>query len=304
MISIALTTFNGEKYIQEQLESILHQTYSDFELIIIDDCSNDNTFSLLKKYTNSDDRISLSQNKVNLGFKKNFEKAISLCKGDYIALSDQDDIWSCDHLQYLFDNIGDKSLVCSNANLINNDGVSLNISMREILRIEFTPTDDLRIFKHLLYENFAQGATMLFKKDLLETAFPIPDTIIFHDHWLALIAAANEGIRLLDKSTLNYRQHELNVTENRKWSFLRSFHKDKSNKYYLCFELYKRMQANLKSGYREEIEAAIKHHEELRKNKCHVFAAIHVVKNYHDIYWVKSKRLLIPRFLKVLFGMI
>jgi len=304
MISIAMTTFNGEKYIQEQLESILRQTYSDFELIIIDDCSYDKTYSLLKKYINSDDRISLYQNKVNLGFKKNFEKAINLCKGEYIALSDQDDIWSCDHLQYLFDNIGDKSLVCSNADLINNDGLSLNISMREILRIEFTPNDDLRIFKHLLYENFAQGATMLFKKKILDEAFPIPETIMFHDHWLALIAAANEGVRLLDKSTIRYRQHELNITENRKWSFLRSFRRDKSNKYHLCNELFNRVQLKFKSGYREEVEAAIKHHQELSKNKYHVFAAIHVAKNYHDIYWVKSKRLLIPRFLKVLFGMI
>ena len=93
LISIAMTSYNGEKYIREQLDSILTQTYGNFELIICDDRSKDSTVEIIKDYCIKDSRIKLYVNEKNLGFKKNFEKAISLCKGEYIALSDQDDIY-------------------------------------------------------------------------------------------------------------------------------------------------------------------------------------------------------------------
>ena len=101
MISIALASYNGSKYIREQLDSILEQTYQDFELIICDDCSTDNTWQILQEYAQKDSRIKVFENERNLGFKKNFEKAISLCNGKYIALSDQDDIWIDNHLEVL-----------------------------------------------------------------------------------------------------------------------------------------------------------------------------------------------------------
>ena len=92
MISIAMATYNGELFIREQLDSILTQTLSDWELIVCDDGSTDNTLSILQEYANNDSRIKIYQNETNLGFKRNFEKAIGLCSGEYIALCDQDDI--------------------------------------------------------------------------------------------------------------------------------------------------------------------------------------------------------------------
>ena len=94
MISIVMATYNGETYIREQINSILNQTISDFELIICDDCSKDSTVEIIKRYKDKDKRITLVENEKNLGFKKNFEKAISYCKGDFIAFCDQDDIWT------------------------------------------------------------------------------------------------------------------------------------------------------------------------------------------------------------------
>ena len=93
MISIAMATYNGEKFLRYMLDSILSQTYQDIELIICDDNSSDSTCLILKEYEKNNSRIKLYFNESNLGFIKNFEKAISLCSGDYIALSDQDDIW-------------------------------------------------------------------------------------------------------------------------------------------------------------------------------------------------------------------
>lgn len=124
MISIAMATYNGEKYLREQLDSILAQTIQDFELIVCDDCSTDSTVQILNEYVEKDSRIKVFVNAKNLGFRKNFEKAIGLCKGEYIALSDQDDIWMTEHLELLVDNIQNKDLIAGNSELIDSLGRS------------------------------------------------------------------------------------------------------------------------------------------------------------------------------------
>ena len=98
-----MATYNGGKYLREQLDSILTQTITDWELVVCDDCSKDSTVEILTSYQEQDDRIKIFVNEKNLGFKKNFEKAIGLCSGDYIALADQDDIWHENHLLIIID---------------------------------------------------------------------------------------------------------------------------------------------------------------------------------------------------------
>src|ERR1700744_3577317 len=93
LISVALCTYNGEKYIKEQLDSIINQTYTCIEVIIVDDGSTDSTYDIISDYALRDNRIKCFKNETNLGFNKNFEKAVSLTSGEYIAISDQDDIW-------------------------------------------------------------------------------------------------------------------------------------------------------------------------------------------------------------------
>ena len=102
MNSVAMCTYNGEKYIKEQLESIIHQTLPPDEIIICDDGSNDHTISAIKETM----RVwrgswMLVQNEKNLGYKKNFQKAISLCQGDIIYLSDQDDVWDLHKMELM-----------------------------------------------------------------------------------------------------------------------------------------------------------------------------------------------------------
>ena len=126
MISIAMATYNGEKFIREQLDSILAQTITDWELIVCDDVSIDATITILEEYAKKDGRIQIHKNKVNLGFKRNFEKAISLCSGDYIALYDQDDIWYPNHLEILYNQIGDHSLSIGNSDIVNVNNQYLN----------------------------------------------------------------------------------------------------------------------------------------------------------------------------------
>ena len=122
LVSIAMCTYNGEKYIEEQIESILNQSYKNLEIIICDDNSTDNTTKLIESYIKVDSRIKIFRNKQNLGFIKNFEKAISLCNGEYIALSDQDDIWKLNKIELYLKKIKDNILIYSDLDMIDENG--------------------------------------------------------------------------------------------------------------------------------------------------------------------------------------
>jgi hypothetical protein len=154
------------------------------------------------------------RNKEHFGYIKNFEKALYICRGEYIALSDQDDIWEHNHLELLYKNIGENSLICSNALLVDMYNESLNITMKDVIHIKNVPCDSRLIFQRLLYMNFVQGASILIDRKLLDKAFPFPDEIP-HDYWLAIVAASESKLVYGDFISLRYRQHTNNITENK-----------------------------------------------------------------------------------------
>lgn len=215
-ISIAMATYNGERYLREQIESILRQTLSDFELVISDDASSDGTWYLLQDYASKDKRIRIYRNDINVGFKENFVKAIGLCKGDYIALSDQDDIWEPYHLQVLADNIGDKMIACGDALMVNADNSSMNMLLSHQEALDFVPDNDLeRAYSVFYFRSPYQGAGMLIKKDFFQIAFPIPDKIAYHDAWFSHLSCFYGGLRFIDIPISRYRRHDGNVTGNK-----------------------------------------------------------------------------------------
>lgn len=220
LISIAMTSYNGEKYIREQLDSILTQTYGNFELIICDDRSKDSTVEIIKDYCIKDSRIKLYVNEKNLGFKKNFEKAISLCKGEYIALSDQDDIWLPEHLEKLLNLIQGHLIACGNAELIdeNNNSKGINLNETEGLH-KFEDSDNL-LYKLFCTRNPFQGASMLMHRSFFEKALPIPENIPFHDTWFAFCSCFSDRIRYTFDIITRYRQHTTQVTQHNKRSTL------------------------------------------------------------------------------------
>lgn len=223
MISIAMATYNGEKYLGDQIDSILNQTIQDFELIVCDDCSTDNTWNILLDYQLHDKRIKCYRNEKNLGFKKNFEKAIGLCTGDYIALSDQDDVWLPDHLELLIDNIGNNDLIAGNCELIDSTGLSLgkfHISKKELKNTSNIQCDYLVTLCH---RNLFQGSNILFKRQLLEYILPIPYESKYHDYWMAFMATIHNGAIILPKTTLKYRRHVNSVTYDKSTSAINIF---------------------------------------------------------------------------------
>lgn len=224
MISIAMATFNGAQYLSEQLDSILSQTFSDFELVICDDVSTDDTITILQSYAAKDRRIKLFRNDYNLGFKKNFEMAISLCSGEYIAFCDQDDIWFPEHLEVLKKNIGENDLISADSILFYGDEKSKFAKNS----IKLSDTNGFFRFpenqKELLYRFLANtmctpGHNMLIRREFLIKYLPIPDVVKYHDAWIATVAVIKGKYAYCSQPLTYYRQHEKQVTQHSLYSY-------------------------------------------------------------------------------------
>lgn len=211
-----MATYNGAKYLEEQIDSILRQTLPASEIVVCDDCSTDRTIDILNEYSKKDGRFRVFVNEKNIGFKRNFEKAVSLCQGDYIALSDQDDIWMSNHLELLMNAIDDKILSCGNAQLIDENGANIGITFWEQESFDSIPTTDMeKALSITLYRSPYQGAAMMIKKELLEYALPIPQSATFHDSWFAHMACFCGGIECVNEPILKYRRTDNSVTGKR-----------------------------------------------------------------------------------------
>lgn len=215
MISIALATYNGEEFLREQLDSVLNQTFQDFEIIVCDDCSTDHTLDILEEYKQLDARIRVYQNDCNLGFIKNFEKAIRYCNGEYIALCDQDDRWVPEHLSILLNIIGDKHIACGNARFIDRYGNDLHSTIidRDYLVMPLKSGTDL-LYRLFFYRNSFQGASMLINRKFLEVALPIPEVAKYHDVWFSILSCMYGGIAFTSEIVNEYRQHGNNYSNS------------------------------------------------------------------------------------------
>ena len=282
-----MATYNGEKYLHEQLDSILNQTYSDFELIICDDCSKDSTVKILEEYSLKDKRVHYFVNEENLGFKKNFEKAVSLCSGEYVAFSDQDDIWLPEKLEESMNNIGDKDLLCSNSLLIDENGDSLEITYKDCAGLnKYFPDDYEFRFKHILTWNFVQGASILAKKDFLIKNLPIPENLVYHDYYFGVIAQMNNSLVFYDKVLAKYRQHTTQQTINKKASFnpFKRYHRKDYDDVNNAHNILKRKDFPVQ--FKSYVEDFIKYNEHMDTNKD-FFTFSFYAKNY--IYFTLDK---------------
>ncbi|MBQ9141642.1 MAG: glycosyltransferase [Lachnospiraceae bacterium] len=207
--SVAIAAYNGEEVIRQQIDSILTQTLPIDEIIICDDNSTDTTWEILQTLAKEYPIIHIFRNEHNLGFIKNFERALSLCTGEYILLSDQDDIWPNDHVQALYNALGEKSLAYGNAECIRKDG---SMTGETLIEPSFQLSGDIsKDFRRYLYV-YAQGATMLIRKELLTKANPFPPNIS-HDIWLGFTAyVAGKGLAYTNRTVLYYRRWGQNVS--------------------------------------------------------------------------------------------
>ena len=216
-ISVAVCTYNGEKYISGQIRSILKQTMEVDEIIICDDNSTDKTKEILTEFAAENLYIKLVFNKENLGFVKNFEKAISQCSGDIIFLSDQDDIWVENKIEIMmrtFDENPKYSYIFSDANVVDETGKNLGYSLWESVNFNKKKQKKFQTGKQkeiLIYGNYITGATLAFRSEIKK--FIIPFSInFFHDHWIGLLISFIDSSGLfLNEKLINYRIHSNQV---------------------------------------------------------------------------------------------
>lgn len=208
LVSVAMCTYNGARFLKEQLDSLLGQSYKNIEIVVTDDGSTDDSVSLIKTYAAAHDNIRLFENDINLGFVKNFEKAISLCRGDYIALADQDDIWECGKIEHFVEAIGEHEMIYSDATLIDADSKPIN-------RLLIGPDRQLvsgHCFMAFIFDNCVSGNTLMFRKELVSKILPIPEGVKFHDQWIAFVASACGTITAIDEPQTRYRRYSDQVT--------------------------------------------------------------------------------------------
>lgn len=212
--SVALACYNGEKYILEQLESILNQTIPPDEIVISDDNSTDDTFKIITEISkNSKIKFQILKNINNHGVIGNFTNAIIHCSNEIIFTSDQDDIWNYKKAEIIlnaFNSSDNILLVFSNGELVDENLNYLKTSIWDSVGINKYASKRGNWFNRCLNNYFVTGATMAFKKQLFLEALPIPSGWL-HDGWLACIAAAKDGIYSCDEKLILYRQHSQNV---------------------------------------------------------------------------------------------
>lgn len=287
LISIALCTYNGAKYLNEQLTSIVNQTYPNIEIVIVDDGSVDDTIAIIQTFKKSYDNIKLYQNIQNLGFNKNFEKAINLTTGDYIAISDQDDIWELNKLELLLDHIGDNWLIFSNSIFVDGQHNPLNKTLLK-------PTFELgkRDFRSLLFYNFVTGHTVLFKRSFISYVLPIPNSG-YYDWWMGFIALYHQKIAYLNKNLTQHRIHS-NSVMNKKESD--NFGNQKKARFLEVTKNLKLLSSyiNLNAADKQLITRLLNSY--IKKRKYDPFLIIELIENYPYFFPDLKKRSLISRF--------
>lgn len=223
LVSIALCIYNGEKFMREQLESLVNQTYKNIEIVAVDDQSKDSSLEILKEYADRYPFFKYYENEENLGYVKNFEKAIKLCQGELIALSDQDDIWDLDKIRLQVEAIGDSLLVYHDSLLIDEKGKPTGKKMSDIVNLYHGDNP-----KTFLFFNCISGHSCLIKKELLQWALPF-DKNFFHDQWLAYVAANVGSIAVINQCLVQYRQHSTSSTDimNKRKKINKKYHENR-----------------------------------------------------------------------------
>jgi glycosyltransferase involved in cell wall biosynthesis len=206
-VSVAMATYNGEKYLKQQIDSILFQLSSEDELIISDDHSSDQTLVIIEKYMKEDPRVKLFMNEES-GVTSNFENAIKRTKNDIIFLSDQDDVWKPEKVETV------KSYYEKNP------GVQMIMSDITVVDNELKPTIDSfyefrgsrsGVIKNIIKNSYI-GCAMSFRKELKPRILPIPRNVPMHDMWIGLVADMNKAALLIPEKLIYYRRHDATVT--------------------------------------------------------------------------------------------
>lgn len=232
-ISVALAVYNGAKYLPELLASLEAQTYKPKELLVVDDCSADNSLAAIEAFPLSFDK-KIFKNRENKGPVYSFKKAGELCSGEYVLFCDQDDIWMPDKIESSFKKMNElkknvPAVVFTDLSVINEKGKLVQPSFWKQMDIQ----PEKFSFKDILFDNIITGCTAMINQKMTEELAVMPEDVMMHDHWIALIAYSFGTYTFIDKPTVKYRAHQANVTEKIKASVIDNFVNDYKKEDYL-----------------------------------------------------------------------
>lgn len=222
-ILILLSTYNGERYLKEQLNSLFLQSYQDFKLIVRDDGSTDRTKEILNSYN-----VELLDSSVNLGVKKSFETLLNYAyenfEAKYFMFCDQDDVWNNNKIEKTLKKMQELEklygeeiplLVHTDLEVVDEKLNTINSSFMEFQKIDHSR----KSFNNLLMQNIITGCTVMINRKLAQMCLPIPDKAIMHDWWIGLVATQFGEIGYVDEPTIKYRQHTSNTIGAKGFSY-------------------------------------------------------------------------------------
>ena len=233
MISVCMTSYNGEKYIEKQIQTIMLNLSDNDELVISDDGSSDKTQEIIRNFIESDKRIKLI-NGPKAGVIANFENAIKEAKGDFIYLADQDDIWTSDKVEKVQQCFEETKcmLVIHDADIIDEDEKIMEESF-------FKRRGSKQGIINNIIKNSYIGCCIAFRREILDMVLPIPRNIEMHDQWIGIIAEIKGPVVFLDKILFHYRRHGKNVSSFQHYPIPKMIR----NRIVLMIELTKRLLA-------------------------------------------------------------
>jgi glycosyltransferase involved in cell wall biosynthesis len=268
-VDILLASYNGEKYIQSQIDSVLNQTYQNIRLLIRDDSSQDSTKKILEQYAISHpSKVVLIPSEERLGTKGNFSTLMQHVKNPYVMFCDQDDLWLADKVEKSLALMLNREqeqgslipcLIHTDLKVVNQDLQPISDSFWKYAKLH---TQSAGSFHRLLVQNVVTGCTILMNASLFRLLQDIPPEAIMHDWWVALIASAFGTIHTLSTPTVLYRQHTSNVLGAQKFGTFKSLKKawkslrQENNKYHQQAQaFYKSYHERLDQKKKDALEA-------------------------------------------------
>lgn len=285
--SVALCTYNGEKYLKEQIDSILSQENPVDEIVICDDGSTDGTIAILKEYeTQFPHLFQIFINSENLGYVRNFEKALSLCKNDIVFLCDQDDVWYKNKVKVIEDYFSQNStisLVAHNLNLLGLEVGNETYWELKNFEIQEKNVSQDKLLEYVLVKgNPFPGMSLTIRKDLLKKYLPFKniDSIIIHDYEIIIKALRDEKFGMVENILGAYRQHEAQSIGYKKKKtnhhkeltkiYLLSQENLRIKKYIESFSLNQNIQRDLQEKFNEKYSLFLKNIPPMKRFFIHL----------------------------------
>lgn len=300
-IDILMATYNGEKYLEEQLDSILNQTYKNIKIIISDDCSKDRTREILKKYE-EDERVEVHYQKENQGYIKNFEYLVKQVKSPLFMLSDQDDVWQPEKIEKTYEKLKeeDADLVFGDLEVVDENLNTIHSSFGDFMLLNRRIKKYINSYKVNYLYNSVTGCTTLCKKEMISKMLPFPNNSEYvpHDHWMGIMAGVNGKLAYVPETYIKYRQHGNNQigTERRSHKFTKL---EQVRKLFLeiklgVFETYVANKEKFPENLQELNKKALEYFKMLEQKKNFNFKGWEV---FHELYKTETFMFYIENFI-------